>query len=163
MITTKDIYYEMDSSVMLQKFYQLSLPEKKLLIDAELKKYIIFKMESLYGSKKVKEISSTDLTVSELLEILVMNIPKVEHHEILRHFTHYILQIIGNLQNWSVIWWIEEDKKLINCPVLETVDDKLLSLKTHMKTNHIKTFSFVYDQFINNFMISNDKRLVKTK
>lgn len=38
MISTSDIYFEIDSNLVLQGFWQASIEEKKILIDKEFKK-----------------------------------------------------------------------------------------------------------------------------
>lgn len=153
-----DIYYRMDSSIVKQNFWKLDIEEKKSLIDKELKKYIISKLNLLkLPQLSVEEIDS--LNVGELLLILANNIPKEEHFNTLRHFTHYILQVAGTLQGWSIIWWEEDNEKLEKSPIIEFNEFGFWnSLKTHENTDYVKTFNFVYDIFNNQFMIKQHKK-----
>lgn len=48
--------------------------------------------------------SDTDFDVVYLLQILASLIPQEQHFNTLSHFTHYILQIAGTLQKYSIAW-----------------------------------------------------------
>lgn len=160
-MVTSDIYLEMDLKVLLQNFWYLSIEDKKKLIDKELKNYILCKIESI-DVKLIGKLDDKELSAPELLGILADIIPVDQKFEILRHFTHYVIALVGNLQNWSVIWWVEEDEELINSQVLEIEDETWKELKTHKDTDYVKTFSFVYDMFMSSFMVKNsDKKFVK--
>jgi len=161
MIITNDIYFKVDSNIVNNGFWQVDIQGKKELIDKELKKYIISKLNEL-GVNKALTDSKKDISVDDLLGLLAMNIPQQNHCEILRHFTHYILNVTSNLQNFSIIWWQEDEEELINNPKIEINErgqwEKLI---THEKTDYVQTFSFVYDIFQNKFMVNeNDNKQV---
>lgn len=42
-----DIYYKVDSKIVKQDFWNLSIEEKKQIIDQELKKYAILKINEI--------------------------------------------------------------------------------------------------------------------
>lgn len=156
---TNDIYFKVDSNIVNNGFWQIDIQEKKELIDQALKKYIISKLNDL-GVNNVLTDSKKDTSVDDLLGLLAINIPQPKHSETLNHFTHYILNVAGNLQNFSIIWWQEDDEELICNPRIEINErGQWEKLVTHEKTGYVQTFSFVYDIFQNKFMVNeNDNK-----
>lgn len=166
MVLTNDIYFKVDSSIVNRDFWEVNIEEKKQLIDSELKKYIILKIKELGNNTSMLNDEKNNTSVNDLLKILASIIPEEDHFETLRHFVHYVIQVAGSLQNYAICWWIEEEEKLIDIPVVEFVENGLWSnLKTHKETNYIKTFDFVYDVFTNQFMTKSNtpKELVFNK
>jgi len=158
MILLNDIYFKLDSGIVSQDFWELGIDEKKNLIDRELKNYLHDKIYEITHMPANK-----DLTVSDLLSILAEHISDKDHADTISHFTHYILKVIGTLQNWAITWWVEEDEELIEFPLIDFDANGMWSnLITHKDTNYIKTFNFVYETWNNNFMTKNHpKKLVK--
>ena len=153
MVSINDIYFKIDSSIVPQGFWEANTEAKKKLIDNELKKYIIDKIQELRGTTGIISEADKEYNVAELLEILAGLIPKEQHFDTLRHFTHYILQVAGTLQNWAISWW-KEDEESIQYPFVEFDENNFWQdLKTHKDTDYVKTFNFVYDIFNNAFMI----------
>jgi len=165
MISINDLYYKLDSGIVDRGFWKVNIDEKKQLIDSELKKYITFKLKELGNNTSLLSEKENSTSVNDLLKILARVIPKEDHFDNLRHFTHYILAVAGSLQNYSICWWVEEEDELINMPLIELDDSgQWTSLKTHKETDYVKTFDFVYDVFTNNFMTkSNSKKLLFKK
>lgn len=164
MILLNDIYHKVDMGIVEQNFWEVSIEEKKQLIDEELKKYITSKIKELGGNTSI--LSDGKMNVNDLLKILARMIPQEQHFDTLRHFTHYILSVAGSLQNYSICWWVEKDEGLIDLPLIEFDENGLwTNLKTHKETDYIKTFDFVYDIFTNNFMNKNNppKKLILKK
>lgn len=156
MISMNDIYFNIDSKIVSQNFWDVSIEEKKKLIDTELKKYIILKIQELSNIKPISNDKLTDFSVEELLNILASEIPSENHFDTLRHFVHYIIQVAGAIQNWSIVWWLESDDELILFPLIEFDENGLwTNLKTHEKTDYVQTFNFVYENFNHNFMTKN--------
>ncbi|MFV0249496.1 MAG: hypothetical protein ACK5HP_00425 [Bacilli bacterium] len=56
----------------------------------------------------------------------------------------------------------KDEEELIDCSLIEFDENGLwTNLKTHEKTDYVKTFNFVYDIFYNNFMKENNpERLI---
>lgn len=162
MVSITDIYYKIDFNIVSQNFWKIDIVEKKKLINIELKKYIISKLEELNLTSAISSESSQELSVNDLVQILASNIPSEDHFNTLRHLIHYIVQVAGSLQNWSIIWWQEDEDELISFPLVEFDEHGLwTNLKTHEKTDYVQTFNFVYDVFNNNFMTKNvPKKLV---
>lgn len=162
MVLTNDIYFKIDSNIVSQNFWGISIEEKKRLIDLELKKYIISKIQESDNTSAILNDNSIDLSVGELLSILASDIPMEKHFNTLRHFIHYIVQVAGGLQNRSITWWQEDEDELIPFPLVEFDENGLwTNLKTHEKTDYVQTFNFVYEIFNNNFMTKNNpKKLV---
>jgi hypothetical protein len=157
MINTRDICYRMDISVVPQNFWELNTEGKKNLIDSELKKYILSKLE-LNVTKNISEKNNEEVTVYDLINILANNIPKEEHLGTIDQFTHYILKMVGTLQGFDVIWWVEEEEYLIENPKIDIRSDgRWDQVITHKETDYVKSFSHVYYSFINGFMVKNNK------
>ena len=160
---TNDIYYKIDSNLLEQSFWELNIKEKKKLIDEELKKYIILKINTL-NEQELINVEENTLSIEELLLKLSEKIPKENHHLTLNHFVHYILQVAGNLQNCVIIWWVDKNKTLITNPVVEFDENEIWnSLKTHEQTDYVQIFNFVYDVFKNKFMVTKNKKLILNK
>lgn len=156
MITTKDIYYKMNQRLIEENYWALNIEEKKTLINKELIKYTISKIYELDQKFKYKE--ETDMTT--LLEILNTYIPEQDKFEVLRHFSHYIISIASNLQEYEIIWWVECNKELIENPICEfNEENKWNTLTTHHKTDLIKTFALVNDTFNNKFLNTNKTKI----
>ena len=153
MVSIRDIYFIVDSNIVSQGFWDVSLAAKKKLIDNELKNYIITKIQALRNTSGLIGEGTQDYSVAELLAILAELIPKENHFDTLRHFTHYILKVAGNLQNSEIVWYSESDEELIQLPFIEFDENDLWKkLKTHEQTDCVQTFNFVYDIFNNTFM-----------
>lgn len=162
MIKTSDIYYKVDSKIVENDFWNVDINGKKELIDIELKNYMISKILELNSSVEFLNNLKDKLTPIDYLEILSKMVQKEEQGEILRHFIHYILNVIGSLQNHSVIWYQEDDESLIEKPTISFKNNVLDELKTHQETNYLKIFSGIYKVFRNEFLIvENDKKLIK--
>lgn len=161
MVRTNDIYYTIDHNIVSQGFWNVDIDEKKKLIDLELKKYIISKISEIETSKLIAD-KEQELSVNELLSILSNLIKADEQFETLRHFTHYIIQVTGTLQGYSIIWFGGEDEKLIENPEIEFNEDGYWNtLTTYDNTDYVKTFNFVYDVFTNNFMVKNPSKKIE--
>lgn len=159
MILTNDIYSRVDLGIVNRGFWKVNIDEKKELIDSELKRYITLKLKELGNNTSLLSEKENSTSVNDLLKILARVIPEEDHFDNLGHFTHYILAVAGSLQNYSICWWVEEDEELINMPLIEFDDNGLwTNLKTHKETDFLKTFDFVYDVFINNFMTKNNPK-----
>lgn len=160
MVTITDIYYQIDSKIMEQGFYEGDIARKKQLIDENLKEYIGSKIAELNSGvllERTKEIS-----VVEYLAYLASLIPPEEHFNTLRHFVHYILNVAGNLQGFSILWWCEEKPELIEKPIIEfDTEGKWEKLITHEKTDYVQTFAFGYNIFQNQFMMSEPQKRIE--
>lgn len=127
MINIKDIYYNVGSSLLEKGFWEKDIEEKKELIDEELKNYIIEKIQT-FGVSELIVNKEQELNVTELLQILASYIPLEEQFETLRHFTHYILQVAGDLQGYYITWWSESDAKLKENSIIEFDENGLWSI-----------------------------------
>jgi len=167
MLEMKDIYYIIDSSLMEQNFWNLDIEEKKILIEQELKKYIISKINEIDKNISLPDNNIGNTKTIDLLQILATIIPKENHFDTLRHFIHYILNVASNLQGWSIIWYEEENPELKNNPIIDFNEDGKWNSLTTLATeddNYVKIFAFVNDVFQNQFMtnkISRQKSNIK--
>ena len=156
MVNIRDIYNKIDIQLMEEDYWNLDIEDRKRLIDKFLKQYIILKINEINSNALCE--TNKELSTIELFELLSSLIPKEEHFDTIRHFTHYILGICDNLQGWSVMWWGEENEELIANPLVEfDINGRWDKLVTDDRTDLVKTFKFVYYVFQNEFMLIKDK------
>ena len=71
----------------------------------------------------------------------------------MRHLTHFMLNIAGEMQGWSITWWDEQDEQFIDNPLIKFNEEgKIDSLTTHKSSSYVQTFKFVHDVFTSSFM-----------
>jgi hypothetical protein len=153
-----DIYYRVGKSLYELDYCHVDIEEKKRLVDDELKKYIISKLQELDSIVLIEDKEKQELTVIELLQILANKIPKENHFNTIRHYTHFILKIASELQKWELSWsgpcGVDEYP-----PIAEGNEfGKWNNLDTHEKTDLVTVFAFTYDIFQNHFMIKNREK-----
>lgn len=162
MVNIRDIYNKIDIQLMEEDYWNLDIEDRKRLIDKFLKQYIILKINEINFNALCE--TNKELSTIELFELLSSLIPKEEHFETIRHFTHYILQISSNLQGWSIIWWGEEDDELVENPLVEfDIDGKWNKLVTDDRTDLVKIFKFAYHIFMNEFMVIKKDEIKRLK
>ena len=155
-----DIYNSIDVNLLENDYYNQDIIGKKELIERFLKEYIISKILELNKSKTI--IIDENASINDLVRLLSEIIPEEKHFDTIRHLTHYILNVAGNLQNFSIIWWVEEEKELIENPIADfSIEEKWEKITTHEQTSYLKTFEFVYDTFRNKFMQKNYRQPTK--
>jgi len=153
--TMDDIYYKMNQSLMNTPYHQLQVEGKKQVIEQELKKYYISKILELNPKTEIDE--DMDLCLS--VELLGNIIPKGKYQDI-SQFVHFLLQIAGSLQGFSIIWSIKND---IKEPILEYTDNGHIDeLITSEDMDLILTFKFIFDIFKNHFMVSELVKKIET-
>lgn len=154
-----DIY----SRIILEPNEYLATTEnQKQILDEQLKKYLIDKISEIdYNISKSKNINK--LTTKELIMVLSNYIPKIKHDYTLNHIIYAILGYASNMQSHSIVWYEEQDKELIEHPII-TYDEqgRWNELKTHRNTDYLQIFNIVYDNFFNNFMIKENYK-IRTK
>ncbi len=151
MFRTNDIYYKVGKGLVAHDYYQKDINTQKELIELEIKKYIISKLEELNLKASMK------LSIYELINLLNQRIDAKDKEKILPHFTHCILNLISDKQNYSVTWYVEDDESLKENPVLNFNENNLCDkLITHINIDYVKVFGFVYYTF-------KDKMFLKEK
>ena len=145
-----DIYGFMNRYLLDNNYNELNINLKKELIERGLKEYTISKINAFC---KDGYLSIDDnMSLSDLIAILAGFIPKEQHFNTIRHYTHAILNIAGNLQGFSITW-ISDVNDPIEEPIAKFNENGLwYELETHNTPDQVITFNFVYDVFKNNFM-----------
>jgi len=157
-ISMQDIYYKVNSSLVNDDFYSFDVDGQKRLVELELKKYIISKIHELDLNIDV----NNNMDIYFLVDILGRMIPSSKHFDVIRHLTHYMLQIAGTMQGWEVIWFVEEDNSLIDKPLVSfNESDKWDKLITHQETDLVYSFKFTYDIFKNHFMEKQNVKIIE--
>ncbi len=148
---TRDIYFTMGKSLMESDYYSLNTQAKKELISNKLKEYLITKI-TLANPKFTNFASST----LELFDYYASLIPKKEHENTIRHFIHFLLKIIGDMQNWEILWEASPNPEYLNNPEFSfNSNQKLNSLITYIAEDYTATFHSVYTYFQDYFFTSN--------
>ncbi len=161
-ISFNDIIFKMNQYVMQQSnCFEPDIEKQKELVESCLKKYTIEKLQELNSNKMISDEDAKELSMIDLFEELAGMIPKEKHFDTLRFYTHYILEIAGSLQGWSITWWNNDDQE--DLEVLFNMDGKWDKLNTPLNEDYVKTFVFVYDIFQNNFMVKDSAKKITSK
>lgn len=161
-ISFNDIIFKMNQYVMQQSnCFEPDIEKQKELVESCLKKYTIEKLQELNSNKMISDEDAKELSMIDLFEELAGMIPKEKHFDTLRFYTHYILEIAGSLQGWSITWWSNDDQE--DLEVLFNMDGKWDKLNTPLNEDYVKTFVFVYDIFQNNFMVKDSAKKITSK
>lgn len=161
-ISFNDIIFKMNQYVMQQSnCFDPDIEKQKELVESCLKKYTIEKLQELNSNKMISDDAAKELSMIDLFEELAGMIPKENHFDTLRFYTHYILEIAGSLQGWSITWWNNDDQE--DLEVLFNMDGKWDKLNTPLNEDYVKTFEFVYDIFQNSFMVKNSAKKITSK
>lgn len=145
-IDTKDIFY----AIMLERpFTYESTDEKRNILDDLLIKYLRNKVsESYHGIVSPKELKI--FTTKELAYMLFKQIPEIDHKEKIGNIIHAMLGFTSTIQEFSVVWFEEDDETFINNPgIVFDKEGRWSELKTHKNSNYEALFKIVYDTFIN--------------
>jgi len=151
MTLTWDIIPSIGEPLLEQDFWSKTPDEQAEMINAELKKYLINKINQI-GARVPEDIE--ELTATQIFQTLADAIPKEDHFEQLRHVPHYILGVASDLQGWHIEWCSNDNEKYINQP--ESVfygegewEGKYFwkSFTSHSKTECVKDFDVIYNVF----------------
>lgn len=155
MIELKDIYPKVGIKLAMQDFDFATPKEKKQLVDKNIKTYLIEKINEINETETFEDTENA-ISVEELVTKLGELIPANSHFDTLRHLTHFILNIAGEMQNHSIVWYSESEPEFIDNPQVEFgISGKWESLITHEKYSYVQTFHQVYGVFKEVFMTKN--------
>lgn len=155
-ISLMDVYRNVGYKLAEESFDVQSTETKKQLVDMHLKQYLIEKISKMKGVPLFSD-PSNEISVEDLVTQLGESIPMERHFDTLRHLTHFIINIAGEMQGWSITWSTEAKSEFIDNPLATFKEDgKWDSLITHEKHSHVKIFHQVYGIFKEKFM-SKDK------
>lgn len=148
-----DVYYKVDKYLIEKDFYGVSEEKQKELIEEGLKDYVIRKIRERDRAKGNNLLQKKEeISLDDLVTILGELIPKEEHNDTIRHLTHYILNVAGGMQGFSITWWEEKDPDLIQNPVIQfNAAGKWDSLTTHRDTSYVQIFHFTHQTFREEF------------
>lgn len=155
-ISLMDVYGKVGYKLAEEKFDVQSPEIKKQLVDKNLKQYLIEKISKI---NEIPAFSDPDneISVEDLVTQLGESIPAERHFDTLRHLTHFIINIAGEMQGWSIIWYSAEDPKFIDNPLASfDQDGKWNSITTHKDHPYVQTFRQVYGIFKEKFMVKNN-------
>lgn len=111
LFTTNDVYRIMNTALMEKNYPLLGIEEKRKVVTECFANYFIYKLVQL--SDKLGN-NLENLSLEELFALIEEKIPNEKCIDILSHPIHYLLSIISCLQNFEVIWEIDENAKQAN-------------------------------------------------
>lgn len=151
MIELKDIYFKVGMNLAKEDFDFRATEDQKELVDKHLKEYLKDKLSEITSSQ-IKD-SNNEVSVEILVDELGEQIPNERHFDTIRHLTHFILNIAGEMQRWSIVWYGENSPEYIdNSLVKFNINGKWESLTTHNDESYVTTFKQVYGVFKEVFM-----------
>ena len=151
MIELKDIYFKVGMNLVKEDFDFRATEDQKELVDKHLKEYLKDKLSEITSSQ-IKD-SNNEVSVEILVDELGEQIPNERHFDTIRHLTHFILNIAGEMQGWSIIWYGECNPEFIDNSLIKfNINGKLESLTTHNDESYVTTFKQVYGVFKEVFM-----------
>ena len=152
MFEFRDIYFKVGINLAKNNFDFRTTGVQKEQVDKYLKVYLIDKLNEI-NSSQINN-SNNEITVETLVDELGDLIPQERHFDTIRHLTHFILNIAGEMQSWSIVWYSENNPEFIdNALVKFKYDGKWESLTTHNDESYVKTFKQVYGIFKEKFMV----------
>ncbi|MDD3241792.1 MAG: hypothetical protein PHQ64_03325 [Bacilli bacterium] len=142
MANKKNLHYHIGKKLVENSFYAFDTEEKKEMVDN-------FLMEHITNELKKNGVTNVpkDDDIIDRFELLYLSTPVTERKDLATEYTHYALSMIGNIQDYSVIWMIDKDEELISDAKLCVINDKLDKIITHDETDPVRIFSTVYDYF----------------
>lgn len=156
MANLRDIYFKVGKDLYQHAFDIEPIGRKKELVDDCLKKYLIYKVVEENAAVASKIGKAESISVEDLVEMLGDLIPREEHFDTMRHLTHFMLNIAGEIQGWSITWWDEQDIAFLDNPSINFNEEgKIDALTTHKDSSYVQTFRFVYEVFKDTFMKEN--------
>lgn len=159
-MVTSDIYSVVDNELVKKGFWFCDVDEKKRLVGDELKNYLLHKINGCSLDESLLCDGKSDLSVNELLGILIKINQDTHPFEIVSHFIHYIIAVAGSIQKCVILWWTDDE--LIGDPVITFDNDGVWDrLTTNNSHDPLSIFNFVYDVFINNFLVNEKAKDVK--
>lgn len=162
MADLRDIYFRVGKDLYQHAFDVENTGRKKSLVEGCLKTYLASKIAEESTEKALILSEKEEVSVDDLVEMLGDLIPEEEHFDTMRHLTHFMLNIAGEMQGWSITWWDEQDEQFIDNPLIKFNEEgKIDSLTTHKQSSYVQTFKFVHEVFTNSFMNekNNNKQL----
>lgn len=151
MIRMNDIYFKVNSKLVERGYNFVGVDKKLKLLDDTLKQYLVEKINELQTKPIILEDNDESITVYDLVTILGELIPKNEHLNTLDKLTHYILDVAGTLQGFSITWEANAELGNIRADIKNGI---WVTLDSNKDEDSVKTFHFVYD-ILQNQMIKN--------
>lgn len=153
MANLRDIYFKVGKNLFEKEFDFKTTEEKKTLVEGNLKNYVAGKIVEEDLEKATELSNNPQVSLDELVIMLGELIPREEHFDTIRHLTHFILNIAGEMQGWSIVWYEEQDAKFVDNPLIKFNEaGKIESLTSHKETSYVQTFQFVHEVFKESFM-----------
>ena len=150
-----DDVYKIRFNLINRNYDEKSINEQKEIIEEELIKYLLRKINELDSSC----VLPNDNNLIDIMSLIEKRLSKEEVGSF-SHVIFFILNIASCMQGRTIIWWCEDGEKLKDNPEISFDDDGYWDkVTTHKDTNMIQIFNFVYDIFKNNYMIKEKEQM----
>lgn len=146
MIKCDDLIPSIGKYLLEHDYWYLNFEDKKQRIDEGLRIYIFNKIRE-EDSARLSDIKEMD--VLSLLHILDEMVPEENKMQVISQFSHYIQGIIGELQQYFILWHIGDDPDLISNPIIVVEEGFCKEIITHKKTDYYQVFCLLYGIFTN--------------
>lgn len=159
---TDNIYFEVNTFLKRKGFEEANNRIKGELVENAFKYYLVKKLRKV-GLKDIPIETVKGIDPQDLLEVLIMYMPKEEialnqaseneyKKDVVAPFVFCLLQIMSDMQGYHINWIIEDNLSLVKQPLVEIENGVWQSLTSHMNTNTLQIFSFLYEAFYENFI-----------
>ena len=149
----RDVYFKVGKDLYQHAFDIEPVERKKKLVAACLKTYLASKIAEESTEQALILSEKEEVSVCDLVEMLGELIPEEEHFDTMRHLTHFMLNIAGEMQGWAIVWYDEQDEAFIDNSLMTFNEaGKIESLTTHKNSSYVQTFKFVNEIFNSAFM-----------
>lgn len=141
--TTKDVYQIMNTTLMEKNYPLLDYDEKRDAVTECFSNYFIYKLVQLPDSPGN---NLENLCLEELFALVEEKIPEGNGIDVLSHPIHYLLSIISCLQNFEIVW--EIDEMVDSVKIVTNADGKFDRFVTSSHPVMSLAFEEVYKYFM---------------
>lgn len=148
-VVTNDVYRFIGEYLLKHNFYDLSVEKQKNVVGMAFKDYFLKKF-----NKKLSYDSYVMCDVEDLLIIFAAHFKEEERDVNIDPLVHCLMNIMGNMQGYSMMWEVSSDEELKERPVIIQNSSTGIweQALTHDEACPIHVFRHLYTQFINSFM-----------
>lgn len=147
-----DIYRVVGKRLINKGFYGLAFEDKKTLVLYEMKKYLYEKITKVNPNFVENNKSLDESSINYIIRVYTLIVPEDKRIEEINNITHYLLNIMSELQGYAITWQIEDDNQLPIFKIEENgLVDSLYSKDYETISDVQNIFSYVSEYFTNEF------------
>lgn len=143
-----DVYRTMNNFLLSTGYNKYNNKEKLKLINEGLR---------IYLTEKIKEKNPNDKFINGYTQFSVETLLIVlEDDNITNDVIHYLINCVSNIQGFEIIWYISDDNKDKDYPIMSLNDGKIDSLTTSKDYNGPEIYKFIDDSFNTIYKVNDD-------